>query len=367
MAVKRLLILFGLLLAIDLVASAQSWQPAAGIQSITAGSALSLASDKNSSKSSFLSGRVIVTQGIPLPQPAAIESNCDGHLRTEAYTDAKGYFTFQLSERSGLGPEAGQSFGVSSSLPLCELQASLPGFISEKIQLSGNSDSAGIIRVGDIIVRPATRADGNMISVTSVAAPSKAQKNFLKGCEQANQGKWKAAAERFREAVRIYPKYAQAWVFLGKVEAQQGDLEAARQSFHDALTADPKFVDAYTELAQLALRAKQWQELADDTDQILQLDPAGMPQFWYLNSAANYELKKVDKAEKSALQGVRLDVRQRIPQLQYLLAAILTLKQDYRGAAEHIRHYLRLAPHAQDAAVAQQQLQQLEKLSGAAE
>ncbi|HET7441594.1 MAG TPA: tetratricopeptide repeat protein, partial [Terriglobales bacterium] len=150
---------------------------------------------------------------------------------------------------------------------------------------------------------------------------------------------------------------------LGRIQMQQGNPDGARESFQQALTADDRFVDAYRELADLALKTKRWQELADDTAHVLQLDPQGS-QYWYLNSAANYQLKQVDKAEKSALQGLRTDARQTIPQLQYLLAAILTLKHDYRGAAEHIRHYLRLAPHAENAAVAQQQLQQLEKLAG---
>lgn len=366
MTMKWWMSLVAVLLVVNVPSFGQLWQAAPGIQSSSAPPATAVALDKSGSKTAFLSGKVVVASGIPLPQPAAIVSNCDGNLRTQGYTDGKGYFTLPLTgEKNGLGSEAGKPF--SGSIQFCELQAELPGFISQKIQFSNDGDSTGLIQVADIVIHPATRPDGATISATSIAAPAKAQKNFQKGCEEANKGKLPAAANRFREAVRIYPKYAQAWVYLGKVQAQQGDLDAARQSFHEALTADPKFVDAYTELAQLALHAKQWQELAEDTDKILQLNPAGMPQYWYLNSAANFELKQVDKAERSALQGVRLDVLQRIPQLQYLLAAILAVKKDYRGAAEHIRHYLRLAPHAKDAAVAQQQLQQLEKLSGAAE
>lgn len=312
----------------------------------------------------ILTGTVLVADGIPLPQSATIQSECDGHLRTEGYTDAKGSFSITWNGgRQGFGHDANESLTPIGALGLCELRADVPGFVSEKVRLSGLSGSPGMVQVGHILIHAATPQAGNVVSATSAAAPEKARKNLQKGCDAAKKENWDAAVSHFREAVHVYPKYAQAWLYLGRVQVQQGNVDGARESFQQALTADSRFVDAYSELADLALKTKRWQELADDTDHILQLEPGGS-QYWYLNSAANYELKQVDKAEKSALQGLRADVRQRFPQLQYLMAAILTLKQDYRGAAEHIRHYLRLAPHAENAAVAQQQLQQLEKLSG---
>ena len=355
-----------ILIAATVCGWGQVWQPPS-MGSLPTGSLGSAGAESNAGPSAvFLTGKVVVAEGMPLPQPASIQLNCEGHVRTEAYTDAKGYFTFQLnSERKTYTTDFNQTGTSSASLPFCELQAELPGFVSQRVQLSGMNDGQGMVQVGNVWLYPAVRGEGNTISATTAAAPGKAQKSFAKGCEEARHGKWDAAADHFQQATRVYPKYAQAWLYLGRVQVQKRDYDAARNSFREALNADPKFVDAYTELAQLALRSKQWKELEEDTDHLVQLNP--MPQFWYLNSAANFELKQVDKAERSALQGLRVDVRQGIPQLQYLLGAILALKHDYRGAAEHIRHYLRLAPDATDAALAQQQLQQLEKLSGAAE
>ena len=364
---QKLLLLVFILFWTGIISFAQSWPTISGSTADSESSAASATFNRKDPDSVLLAGTVIVADGIPLPQPIAILSDCNGHVNTEGYADANGYFTFVLRGVSnGFGAETVKLLASSVPLALCELQADVPGFTSEKVGLSSPSDGFGLIQVGHIVIRSTSHEAGNVISATSVAAPSKAQKNFQKGCEEANKRRWDAAAAHFREAVRIYPKYARAWLYLGRVEAHQGDFDGSRQSFHEALTADPRFVDAYTELAQVAFRTKQWQELADDTDHILQLNPL-MPQFWYFNSVANYELKKVEMAEKSALQGVRIDVRERIPELQYLLGAILALKHDYRGAAEHIRHYLRLVPRAQDAAVAEKQLQNLEKLSGAAE
>src|SRR5438105_6136817 len=253
------------LLAMSTLTVAQAWPPIQGAPAATRITASSY--DKNSPRSVFLTGRVMVEEGMALPRPAAIQSSCNGRVHTQGYTDSKGYFTFEMTEgRNSFGSEGSDSSSLAANLPACELQADLPGFISEKVDLAGTSDSAGVIRTSTIVVHPATRAPGAMISATSAAAPGSAQKNFRKGCEQAQKGQWEAARERFEKAVHTYPKYAQAWLYLGQVRMQQGQFDAARQSFQESLAADPKSVEPYTALADLALREKHWQELADTTD-----------------------------------------------------------------------------------------------------
>lgn len=61
--------------------------------------------------------------------------------------------------------------------------------------------------------------------------------------------------------------------------------------------------------------------------------------------------------------GLELDGQHQIPKLEYLLGAILAEKQDFAGALEHVRNYLRLSPDAGDADIAQKQAEQLERLS----
>ena len=195
---------------------------------------------------------------------------------------------------------------------------------------------------------------------------AKAKKEYEKGRGYAKKEKWDAAQERFQKAVEAYPKYAVAWFELGRVQVQKSDLSAARQSFHQALTADSKFISPYQELANLAAREKQWQELLETTDQLLRLNPVNFPQYWMLNAAANYNLRHFDAAEKSVLQGLRLDAQHHVPKLEYLLGAVLAQRHDYRGAAEHMRNYLKLSPNAPDAGAAQAQVESFEKLSAKA-
>ena len=321
-----------------------------------------------------LNGTVVVDDGTPLSEPAVIQVNCNGHVHTQGSTDSNGHFSFELSTGGHFvesnASESGssvQSWSGSTALAWtnCEVYAELSGFTSQQIALSGAPLDSHVADIGRIVLHRLVRAQGYMISATSAAAPEKARKDFEGGQKEERQGRWSSALEKFKRAVGRYPKYALAWLELGRVQLQQGNADAARQSFHEALTADSKMVAPYSELAQVALREKQWQELADTTDQLLRLDPADFPQYWFFNAVANYYLGKFDAAEKAVLQGLRLDVQHRIPRMHYLLGVILAHKKDYQGAAEHVRGYLELAPSNTDAAFVRQQLNELERLAAA--
>jgi tetratricopeptide (TPR) repeat protein len=336
-------------------------------------------------RSFFLLGKVTVDDGTALTEPVAVQSNCRGRIRTEGYTDSKGHFSLEinsLKEKQMAGVDQAidsspatfntQMTGGNSSGDLlrewreCELQAVLPGFTSQVVELASRLTDFSTTDVGTISLHRLAQVEGFTISATSANAPPKAKKEFDKARELEKKEKWDEALERFHKAVELYPKYATAWLEMGRVQVKMGDLTAARQSFQQALAADPKFVSPYEELIQLAMKDKQWPQVVNLTGELLKLNPVSFPQYWYCNSAANLYLERLDAAEKSAVRGLEVDSQHRFPRLEYLLGVILAQKHDYPGAVEHIRNYLRLAPHAADADVAERQVQEFEKLSSAA-
>lgn len=324
----------------------------------------------------YVLGKVVTSDGSPLSDRASIQTNCRGTVKTQAYTDAKGNFSFefgdsQTSRFSEVGPASDSSSsigfpnqmrrGSERNVRDCDLQAVLPGFMSQIVDLGAKSYDFGHLDVGRIVIRRMGTVEGTTISAKPV--PEKARKDYFKGLEEKQKGKLDAAKEKFQKAVDEYPQYAAAWVELGRVQNAQNDATSAKQSFQHSATADATYLPAYQELAQIAVHDKQWQDLADATDQMVKLDPSGHPEFWFYNCVAKYYLGKVDEAQNSVMQGIKVDPGHRIPKMEYVLGIILMRKGDRPGAAEHLKQYLAIAPNGPDAADAQKQLQEVEKAS----
>jgi len=150
------------------------------------------------------------------------------------------------------------------------------------------------------------------------------------------------------------------------LQAQQKEITAARESFQNALSADSKLIDPYAELTILAIEQKQWKDVVETTDRMLQVSDANSPKIWFYNAAGNFNLGRIDQAEKSLMRGMRLDREHRVPQMEYLLGLVFARKQDYPSAVTHVSEYLRLSPNAPDSAVARQQLDEFQKLAESA-
>ena len=288
--------------------------------------------------------------------------------RGRADIDSRGDFTMNVNIASEEGSEPRLHDNPATTNVIrnwgdCELQAQVRGYRSESINMVGNVDH--MVQVGSIIVHPivaGAAAQKFTVSVGSLEAPDKAKKAFERGEEQAKKGKWASACDSFRRAIQEYPRYALAWLELGRAQAQQNSFVAAQQSFHQAVSTDSHLTEAYVELARVAIAQKEWKELADATEHLVESSPNSSPQYWFLNGAANLNLGNVAQAETSAERGLRLDTNHSVPQLEYLYGVTLAQRGDYKDAAQHLATYLRLSPHAADASTAQAKLAEIQKL-----
>jgi len=335
----------------------------------------------------------MMEDGTPPPDPATIETVCNGSAHGEGYTDTKGYFSIELGSRRGMimdasefgsvstmpGGNPGSNSGLTGSSPLgnsvesperkymgCDLQAKLTGYRSQTVSLAGRRPMDDP-NIGTILLhRNGAAEEGKTVSMISLAAPKDAKKAYEKGLDGLKKKKFEDAQKNFEKAVELYPKYATAWYELGMLQAGQGKMDMAQKYFTTALENDPKFVRPYLQLSILALQAQKWQELADVTEKTVKLDPFGFPQAYFFNSVANYNLQHFEAAEKSALEAERLDTRHQYPKNSHLLGMLLVMKKDYTGAAERMKDYLKYAPTAQDAAKVRTQLAEVEKFTTAA-
>ena len=325
----------------------------------------------------YIMGKVVANDGTPLSDRAAIQSNCRGAVKTEAYTDSKGNFSFEFGRNRNRISEIGSASdspgiaqlpnqmqrSMSRDLRECQLTAVLPGFVSQTVDLATKDRDMGSLDVGRIVVQRMAKVEGMTISAKPV--PEAARKNYFKGLEEKQKGKLGQAQEKFQKAVQAYPEYASAWLELGRVQNEQKDPTSARESFRKSIAADSTSLPPYQELAQLEAQDKQWQELADTTDQMIKIDPSNYPQFWFFNGVSKYYLNRIDDAENSMVQGIKVDSAHKVPKMEYVLGVIRMQKGDRAGAAEHLHKFLALVPAGPEAEDAQKKLQLVENASAA--
>jgi len=323
----------------------------------------------------FLSGKVMFDDGSQANTDIRIERVCGGSSRTESHTDSKGRFSFQVgqnpmafadasdspgdpfnnpngrfgSSSSNMGSLSGMGSGNQSN-PLwnCELRAAYPGFRSDVVDLSTRR-SLDDPDVGTIVLHRLVNVKGSTISMTTELAPKKAQKAYQKGLQLEQKGKLEEAEKDLGEATELYPKYAIAWFSLGQVQQREGKRDLARKSYLAASTADSKYLSPYDRLAFFSAQDGKWDEAADYSKHVIELNPVEFPSsFWY-NAIANFELHKVAEAEKSAADLLKLDTQHHFPEAENLMAQLLLNRGKDTEAATHLRAYLTLAPNAKNA------------------
>jgi tetratricopeptide (TPR) repeat protein len=337
----------------------------------------------------FISGKVVADDGLPPPDTATIEIICNGQPRPLGYTDRKGRFSLTLggpgqaimmdastaSMDAGLpGSNGGMGRGGNMGnmgptgmggirerdLMGCEVRAALPGYQSDIIQLNGrrfmdNPD------VGMIALHRLTQVQGMTFSMTSAMAPKDARKEYEKGFDLLKKKKADEAEKHLTKAVEIYPKYAEAWYELGLSREIQQRKPEAIEAYQQALASDSKFIRPHLRMMGFAVKESKWPELLQTSNDVLRLNPVNYPEAWFYNSVANLQLSKLDDAEKSAREALRIDSAHQYPKIGQVLGVILAQKQDYPGALQFMKGYLKAAPEASDADRVKQQIAELEK------
>src|SRR2546428_122765 len=149
----------------------------------------------------FLSGKVVLEDGTPLTESATIQTICRGQRRNEAYTDSHGNFSFEFGDRRpgssavGIG-DAETSFGDSTPNRSnqrdwhdCELQAVLPGYSSQVLELASKVSMSETTDLGRIALHRLGEVHGFTGSGPNAPASTGARKAFCQGPGQQKKQK----------------------------------------------------------------------------------------------------------------------------------------------------------------------------------
>jgi tetratricopeptide (TPR) repeat protein len=313
---------------------------------------------------SYYGGVVKVASGALPWDPILVNVVCGSDTRYTTATDPKGNFLISPkpgdpaanTNNAASGGDAQNKF--AAQYVGCNVQAALPGFESSSVTIA-NRNLTDDPNIGTITLKPAENAAASSTSATTAAAPKDATKAYEKARSEWVENKPDKAQKDLQKAVQIDPQFAEAWYQLGKLQEVQKSPDAIN-SFQKAVAADPKFVPPYEHLVSSEAQAEKWQDVLDNTNKELQINPAGSPRLFYYNAVANMKLNKADAAEESVKKAIAADPQHTEPNAEQLLAVILANKQDLPGALEHLRIAIKYLPAGPNADLVKKQIAQLE-------
>ena len=174
--------------------------------------------------------------------------------KIEAKTRTNGFFNLQMSADNG--PD------------VCDLYVDAPMYRQHHVTLRLDP-SLYSVQIGTLVLQSVNNsgeAGNSTISALSLAAPPKAREAFETGVKKGRNGKLTAACEHFRKAIQLYPRYALAWLELGRAQTLQGNVVEAQHSFEEAEAQDSHLLSAYVELTRLTAKQNQWLVVQHTTD-----------------------------------------------------------------------------------------------------
>jgi len=317
----------------------------------------------------IISGKVLLEDGTPPPDPVKIERVCGGQAVPEGFTDNKGRFSIELGADpsammtdasipmdadgnigggfmqdpfGGVGTTSG---GLGRVNPLgCELRAELAGYESDSISL-GRRQAMNHPDVGTIVLRRQQEVQGTAISVTSLEAPGKAKKAYEKARKEVlkKEPDFAKAMSQLEEAVALYPEFAAAWHFLGELRLNNNDVEKGQEAFEKALAADDSYLNPYDPLMRIALGQGRWEDAERLSQTALRLNPI-FPEAQYCLAVASYKQGKLEPAREAALALQSTPKAQDFPESLQLLGTLFGKAGRFQEAARYFNEYLAARP-----------------------
>ena len=167
-----------------------------------------------------------------------------------------------------------------------------------------------------------------VVSSASLNVPGDAKKEFERGESQLSSEP-SQSIEHFQNAVRIYPKYAEAYVMMALAYMKLNQQKDAGSSVEKAIALDPKLSKAYTVQGRLLLDQQQYQKAETALQESIRLDPEAWDSRFEL-ARCLYNTSRINEALDQAVRAQNLPGAN---PLTHLLLVDIYMKLDQKKEA----------------------------------
>ncbi|HJZ66566.1 MAG TPA: tetratricopeptide repeat protein, partial [Blastocatellia bacterium] len=207
----------------------------------------------------------------------------------------------------------------------------------------------------------ATRSRANVVSVaeSDQQVPDEARKEFEKGAELSEKGRFQDAIERFKKALAIFPNYLVARNNLGVQYLKMGQWAEAAKQFEAAIEVNPKALNPQQNLAIALIEQKKYAQAIEHLNQALSIDSSSPTAHLYAG-IASLGVDAIDQAERELSTALSLGGAD-YSNAHFYLALVYMKKGERDPAVRELRSYLEKLPNGEKAPRARQLLERLKQ------
>lgn len=175
--------------------------------------------------------------------------------------------------------------------------------------------------------------------------PPAAKKQYELGLKLVNKGDFQQAANRFQEALTIYPDYLAARNDLGAQYLKLKQIDEAEKEFETVLRDDPKNFNAKFNMGLVQVERKHYQEAIALLNEAIALDSTRpVARLWI--GIAKLELGDLETAEAELTRALITGGDECIA-ANYHLARVYLERGDLAEASRSVQVYIQSAPRGE--------------------
>lgn len=185
-------------------------------------------------------------------------------------------------------------------------------------------------------------APGGVVSAEALNAPEEARKALASGEELLQKGTdYPRSIDFFKKAVKLYPKYSEAYLMMGLAHRAQGNYEDAAAALRKCIELNANSGPAYVALGEVQNERKDYAGAEKTLLKAVALN-AESPEAQEELARTYWALGRWQEAEPHAAKAIALAPNS--PPAHLIMGNIDLRKRDGQGALQQFEEYLKLDP-----------------------